>query len=139
MKAMKRTTFFLFALAAVALCSCRTSNTEAVQHRNKASKKLTGYFVYKNDGSTLTVTPREDGRYNVDVDLFRLTWLNDGIGDYTDGGIDFTATDAGGKPIGGVISVKGKTATLTFTRSTWYYLRNGDQLVFKRQKRKKRK
>jgi len=39
--------------------------------------------------------------------------------------MNFTATDAAGNPIRGIITADGQAATVTFTDSTWDYLQNG--------------
>ena len=105
-----------------------TSNKES----SEAKASLTGEFVSEYDGSSLTITARDDGRYNVVVDLFRLTSLDDGVGADAEGGIDFTATDAAGEPIGGRITFAGDMATLTFVHSTWSLIENGAKWEFKR-------
>ena len=137
--------FISFVLAVLTVCSCRNGNQEAVQDNttvNEAltsqdqptvSEALTGHFVSDYDGSSLTVSTREDGRYDIEIDLFRLTLLDDGIGDDSDGGIDFTATDAAGEPIGGHISIADSTATLTFVHSTWSLIEEGAKWEFKRE------
>lgn len=61
-----------------------------------------------------------------------MTTLEDGIGELTEDGIVFTATDAAGNPISGIITVDGKTATVTFTDSTWDYIQNGDIYEYKK-------
>ena len=142
---MNSKTIISFVLAVLTVCSCRNGNQEAVQDNttvNEAltgqdqptvSEALTGHFVSDYDGSSLTVSTREDGRYDIEIDLFRLTLLDDGIGDDSDGGIDFTATDAAGEPIGGHISIADSTATLTFVHSTWSLIEEGAEWEFKRE------
>ena len=142
-------------LISLLLCSCGNSRKETVKDSNPqmevngspsvdssattsnkessgANESLTGKFVSDDDGSTLTITAREDGRYNVVVELFRLTSLDDGMGVDAEGGIDFTATDAAGNPIGGRITFAADMATLTFVRSTWSLIENGAKWEFKR-------
>lgn len=52
------------------------------------------------------------------IGIYRLTSLEDGVGELTADGLLFTATDAAGNPISGIITADGKTATVTFTDST---------------------
>lgn len=73
----------------------------------------------------LEIAKGEDGKYIVQIGIFRLTSLDDGVGELTAEGMKFTATDAAGNPISGVITVEDQTATVTFTDSTWEYLPNG--------------
>lgn len=72
----------------------------------------------------LEIAKGDDGRYIVQIGIFRLASLDDGIGELTAEGLVFTATDSAGNPISGVITVEGQTATVTFTNSTWDYLPN---------------
>ncbi len=97
-----------------------------------ANETLTGHFVSDDNGSSLTISAREDGRYSIVINLFRLTHLDDGVGGDAEGGIDFTATDANGEPIGGRITFADDTATLTFIHSSWSIIEEGAKWEFKR-------
>ena len=44
--------------------------------------------------------------------------------------MEFTATDANGDPIKGIIKVEDKIATVTFTDSTWELIKNGDSFEY---------
>lgn len=95
--------FMSFAFAALMLCSCKNSKSEAARNVDTQSEitdkeYLTGHFVSDYDGSNLTVSAREDGRYNIVISLFRLTY----------------------------------TATLTFIHSTWPLIEEGAKWEFKR-------
>ncbi len=91
-----------------------------------------GKYVSGYDSSQLEIMPREDGNYDIVVDLFRLTLLDDGIGTLADDGIHFRATDAGGQPIEGTITMIGDAARLVFTNSTWDLLNVGDSFDFEK-------
>ena len=132
---MSNKTLITFAIIALMLCSCRNGKTEPTQVVAAATnaESFTGHFVDEYDGSSLTISAREDGRYDVLIDLFRLTYLYDGVGDDADGGIDFTATDAAGEPIGGRITIAADTATLTFVHTTWPLIEEGATWEFKRE------
>ena len=93
-----------------------------------------GHFVSSYDGSTLNISKADDSTFNVKITIFRLTYLSDGKGKKTPNGLSFTATDANGKPIGGIVTVDGDTATTTFTNSTWPLIDIGTQFTFARQK-----
>lgn len=80
----------------------------------------------------LTISLSEDGQYLVQISIYRLTSISDGVGQDTDDGISFTATDAAGNPISGTITLDGSTATVTFTDSTWGYLPSGTSFQFTR-------
>ena len=73
----------------------------------------------------LEIARGDDNKYIVQIGIYRLTSLSDGIGELTADGMNFTATDAAGNPIRGIITADGQAATVTFTDSTWDYLQNG--------------
>ncbi|MDE6014919.1 MAG: hypothetical protein K2H41_04310 [Acetatifactor sp.] len=77
----------------------------------------------------LEIAEDEDGQYIVQIGIFRLTSI-EGVGELTEDGMRFTATDAAGNPISGVITVEDQTATVTFTDSTWTYLPNGSSYQY---------
>lgn len=92
------------------------------------------YLDEDNSEPNLFITyRRNDGRYDVAIGIFRLTSLDDGIATMGDNGLSFTATDAAGNPIEGLITLQGDTATVTFTRSTWPLLENGTTFRYTRQ------
>lgn len=78
----------------------------------------------------LEIAKGEDGTYIIQIGIYRLTSLSDGVGELTAEGMKFTATDAAGNPISGIITVKEETATVTFTDSTWEYLENGTSFLY---------
>ena len=90
------------------------------------------YNDYDNDEPNLEIAKGENGTYIVQIGIFRLTTLEDGVGELTDEGMEFTATDAAGNPISGIITVKDEIATVTFTRSTWGLLENGSEYKYKK-------
>ena len=82
----------------------------------------------------LFINPRDDGTYSVEVGIYRLTDLDDGVGTSASDGLHFTATDAAGNPIGGIITLQGDTALVTFTASNWGLLEPGSQFRYVRKK-----
>ena len=80
----------------------------------------------------LTISLSEDGQYLVQISIYRLTLIIDGVGHDTGDNISFTATDAAGNPISGTITLDGSAATVTFTDSTWEYLPSGTSFQFTR-------
>lgn len=95
-------------------------------------ERVIGEYDDRNDGSTMTVSKKEDGRLKVEICLTRLTSFDDGEGVLSDNGLSFSATDAAGNPIFGEIIIDGNTAKLTFTQSTWEYLPDGSTFEFQR-------
>ena len=83
------------------------------------------YLDYDVSEPNLEIAKGEDGKYIVQIGIFRLTTLDDGVGELTAEGMTFTATDAAGNSIGGIITVEDDIATVTFTDSTWDLIENG--------------
>lgn len=91
---------------------------------------------YLDDEGTdcdLTIEADNTGGYKISISIFRLTTIDDGYGRPTESGLPFTATDAGGQPIQGIITLKEDTATVTFTNSHWEYINNGDSFRYVKQ------
>lgn len=97
------------------------------------SERYFGKYVQRSDGSTLTITKADEGRYNVLIDLFRLTQIDNAIGRLIKGRLVFTGTDASGDQICGEITVNEDSAILKITRSTWEYLPTDSTFTFERE------
>lgn len=97
------------------------------------SERYFGKYVQRSDGSTLTITKADEGRYNVLIDLFRLTQIDNAIGRLIKGMLVFTGTDASGDQICGEITVNEDSAILKITRSTWEYLPTDSTFTFERE------
>ena len=78
----------------------------------------------------LEITRNDDGTYGVKLTIIRLTSLDDGVGRMEPDGLHFTATDANGNPISGVITIFGAEADVTFTDSSWSLLENGTSFKY---------
>lgn len=132
----------IIACSIIAACSSKQADQGANADNNDSTAiaqlpddtVYLGHFVSSYDGSTLNISKADDSTFNVKITIFRLTYLSDGKGKKTPDGLSFTATDANGKPIGGIVTVDGDTATTTFTNSTWPLIDIGTQFTFARQK-----
>lgn len=78
----------------------------------------------------LEIAKDKNGKYLVQIGIYRLAFFNDGTGELTDEGISFTATDPSGNPIYGIITIEDQTAIVTFTKSTWEYISNGSVFLY---------
>ena len=66
-----------------------------------------GEYTDPDSGSVeMEIAENEDGTYVVQIGIYRLTELSDGVGTLEADGLRFTATDANGNPISGVITPK---------------------------------
>lgn len=91
-----------------------------------------GDYLDLDKTSDMNISLRDNGKYDVKIGIYRLTNLDDGIGIMTEEGLQFTATDAAGNPISGIITLENDTAIVTFTSSTWEYIENGTQFTYTR-------
>ena len=94
------------------------------------SEYIGEYLDYDCNEPNLEIAKETDGKYIVQIGIFRLTTLDDGVGELTPEGMVFTATDAAGNPISGMITVEDEIATVTFTDSTWSLIENGTSYMY---------
>ena len=90
------------------------------------------YMDSEVNDAGLEIAVGNDGKYVVQIRIYRLIEMTDGVGELTDEGLNFTATDMSGNPISGVITVENNMATVTFTNSTWEYLENGYSVQYQK-------
>lgn len=93
--------------------------------QNQEMMYIGEYLDYDNAEPNLEIAKGEDGKFVVQIGIFRLCSLDDGVGELTSEGMTFTATDPAGNAIGGIITVEDAVAKVIFTNSTWEYLENG--------------
>lgn len=106
------------------------SNTQEVEN---TTVDLSGDYVCPTDDSTLSITLKSDGSYSAELNLFRLTSIDDFKGTYENGTFVMTGTDSAGNPITAELAFSGEQVTLIFTDSTWEYLENGMKYVFNKE------
>ena len=120
---------------ALALAGCAQSSPEMTSQPDillPEALYIGEYLDYDNNEPNLQIAKGADGKYIVQIGIYRLTRLSDGVGELTPEGMRFTATDAAGNPISGIITVENEIATVTFTDSTWDYLENGAAYQYKK-------
>ena len=114
------------------------ATTETTTTDDAAAATTTEEVVYvgeytDNDGTDckleIAESEEEAGKYIVQLGIYRLVDL-DGTGEVTEEGLAFTAIDPADGTIGGVITIDGDKATVTFTDSTWEYIANGDSFEY---------
>ena len=88
-----------------------------------ASSETDGYAGVYSDPDTgepgLEIQKNADGTYQIAINIFRLAYLDDGVGTAVDGGVEFSATAPNGKTFYGRITISDGTATVTFTDTVW--------------------
>ena len=135
---------FIIVLGAILICGmmagCKNQKSDNQNETTTTEESVTPepsyegvYLDEDNNEPNLYITRRDDGKYDVRIGIFRLTDLDDGIGTIGTNGMEFTATDAAGNPIGGEITLRGDTAEVVFNRSTWSLLENGSKFKYVRQ------
>ena len=127
--------FAILASIALLLAGCAQSRPEATAQPDIQSPEavyIGEYLDYDNNEPNLQIAKGADGKFIVQIGIYRLTRLPDGVGELTPEGMRFTATDAAGNPISGIITVENGIATATFTNATWDNLENGAAFQYKK-------
>lgn len=94
---------------------------------------LVGEYTDAESGAPgLEIARNDDGIYTVQISIVHLAQFTDGVGRPEGEGLAFTATDPGGNPIAGTVTLSGTTATVTFTDSTWTYIPNGESFTYEK-------
>ena len=88
------------------------------------------YLDDDTNSPALEITKGDDGTYQIHISIVRLTDLDDGVGEPAADGLHFTATDAAGNPIKGLITVDEDSAKVVFTDSKWDLIQNGDTFTY---------
>lgn len=73
------------------------------------------YNDYDVNEPNLQIQKNEDGTYTIQMGIYRLAFLDDGAGNGTDHGIEFTATAPDGNKAEGIITLEDDIATVRFT------------------------
>ena len=98
-----------------------------------AAAELAEYFLGEHersdDGSTLTITDNGDGTYKVDISIYRLCSLEDGVGTFENHKMLFTVVDPSENELSGEIYRDADNSlVIKITDSTWTYLANDELL-----------
>jgi len=116
-------------LASLAACG-NSPKGEATTQETVAAAGGSYAGTYSNGEDTLVIT-YYDGEYTVDLDIFRLASMTNGIGMVTEKGLEFQLFDPNGNPLRGVIEFDEGIVDVTFTDTTWTYFENGQTISFK--------
>ena len=92
-----------------------------------------GEYVDDLNDPNLQIAKGSDGKYIVQIGIYRLCFLDDGVGELYPDRMDFgISNDNGGHMEGYIVVDDYGTATVTFTDSKWDYIENGDTYVYKK-------
>ena len=85
-----------------------------------------GEYVDDLNDPNLEIAKGSDGKYIVQIGIYRLCFLDDGVGELYDDRMEFgISDDNGGHMEGNIVVDEDGTATVTFTDSDWDYIENG--------------
>lgn len=89
------------------------------------------YFDTKENESTMIISKNSDGSYYIEITRFRLTYM-ECTGNLTDAGLIFIE-DNSPTDMEGIITINENLATVTFTNSTWNYIKPNDSFLYEKQ------
>lgn len=103
---------------------------ESTTEKPTTEEQLNWVGEYLDDDGYVKI--EESGtEYHIEISIFRLTSIDDGVGTIEGNKIAFTATDDNGEPIGGEIEKTDNGVDVIFTDSTWTYIKNGDRFSYR--------
>ena len=89
-------------------------------------KQYIGEYVDDLNDPNLQIAKGEDGKFIVQIGIYRLCFMDDGVGEFQDDKMVFTISDENGNPMEGYLIVtEDGEATVTFTKSEWDYIEDG--------------
>ena len=107
-----------------------TSDSSTQDTGNASAGSFVGEHISSYDGSTLTISDNGDGTYKVDIELFRLCSLENGVGTLEGDQMTFVVDDPNGEKLTGAITRDSNNVfTVTITESSWSLLANGDSFT----------
>ena len=77
------------------------------------------YLKYHIRKPILEIQRNEDATYIVQVEMYGLTFLYDGVGTVTEDGLAFTTVSPHGNLLEGIVTLEGDTATVRFLSEAW--------------------
>lgn len=77
------------------------------------------YADYDVNEPSLEIKKDNDGTYQIQIKIYRLFYLDDGVGTVTEEGLEFVATGPSGNEVNGVIKLEEDIATVTFFSQEW--------------------
>ncbi len=84
------------------------------------------------DGGRLVIAPDDGDSFTVQMSIYRLASLDDGVGQLIETKLVFVATDPAGNLLLAVVDREGEDAVVTFVHSSWEYIKAGDSFRYRR-------
>lgn len=77
------------------------------------------YSDYDVNEPSLEIKKNNDETYQIQIKIYRLFYLDDGVGKVTEKGLEFEATGPNGNKVNGIIRLEEDIATVTFFSQEW--------------------
>lgn len=77
------------------------------------------YSDYDVNEPSLEIKKNNDETYQIQIKIYRLFYLDDGVGKVTEKGLEFEATGPNGNKVNGVIRLEEDIAMVTFFSQEW--------------------
>ncbi len=106
-----------FCMLLISFSACRQA--EGGDLEQEMDKYVGEYNDYEVNDPSLEIQKNNDGTYTVQIGIFRLVYLDDGVGTIERDGIHFFATAPNGKEIEGTITLEEDVATVAFLSPEW--------------------
>lgn len=101
-------------------CASRKSKRgESVTDESETCLYEGEYYNYDVNEPSLEIKKKSDGTYQIQIDLFRMWYFQDGVGRMTEDGLEFTATGPWEKEVNGIIKLEEDMATVTILGQAW--------------------
>lgn len=88
------------------------------------------YLDYAVDEPGLEIKKNSDGTYRIQILIYRLCFIDDGIGQKTENGLEFTATGPDGNEVHGVIKLEEDIAAVTISGEVWLEFAGTNEFSF---------
>lgn len=88
------------------------------------------YLDYAVDEPGLEIKKNSDGTYRIQILIYRLCFIDDGIGQKTENGLEFTATGPDGNEVHGVIKLEEDIAAVTISGEVWLEFAGTNEFAF---------
>lgn len=100
-----------------------STDDPAKDRENELNNFFLGEHVRSSDESSLTITDRGDGTFDIAINITRLCSMENGTGTFDDHKMYFTIEDPNGEEMSGMIYLDGDTnLAVKITDSTWELL-----------------
>lgn len=110
---MKKSFFMVTLCLLLAMSGCGKAGKEKPEA--ETDPYAGEYNDYDVDEPNLEIRKNTDGTYTIQMGIFRLAYLDDGVGKAVENGVEFVATAPNGEKAKGIITLEEEIATVTFT------------------------